>query len=147
MRLRKATKDDIDLLFLWANDAVVRANSFSSEPILFEHHKEWFDEQLHDMNTMIYIYLFNEQPVGQVRINISGKVATVGYSIDEKYRMQGHGKTMLRLLEGQLKEDYPFVEKIRAEVKGENAASIHAFRAVGYDDKCLVFEKRISANY
>jgi len=34
--LRKATLSDIDLLYEWANDPVVRENSFSTESISYD---------------------------------------------------------------------------------------------------------------
>ena len=31
--LRRATESDVNMLFIWANDEMVRQNSFSKEPI------------------------------------------------------------------------------------------------------------------
>ena len=36
--LRNNCKDDIDLLFVWANDFSVRQNSFNSKQISYEEH-------------------------------------------------------------------------------------------------------------
>ena len=40
--LRKAQWEDMDMLFQWANDVVLRKNSFSMVPIAYEEHIAWF---------------------------------------------------------------------------------------------------------
>ena len=44
--LRKATIEDMDLLFQWANDPVVRKNSFSTAEISYEEHTKWYHNLL-----------------------------------------------------------------------------------------------------
>ena len=40
--LRKATYEDMDLIFKWANDSAVRNNAFNQEKIEYQEHKKWF---------------------------------------------------------------------------------------------------------
>lgn len=44
--LRKVTKDDIMLLYNWANDNEVRKNAFNSNYIDINVHKKWFEDKL-----------------------------------------------------------------------------------------------------
>ena len=44
--LRKATIEDRDLLFQWANDPLVRKNSFSTAEIAYEEHVDWYNRVL-----------------------------------------------------------------------------------------------------
>ena len=44
--LREAKWEDMEQLFLWANDKEVRKNSFSMEPISYEEHQEWYEKKL-----------------------------------------------------------------------------------------------------
>lgn len=141
--LRLATEDDTDLLFEWANEETVRKNSFSTEPIIYKNHQEWIHRIMNDENEKIFIFYFGEEPVGQVRVSVRDTVATVGYSIAAKYRSQGYGRAMLLLLEEQLKDFYPDVNRIRAEVKSDNVASMKVFEKTNYCERCLVFEKNI----
>ena len=55
--LRKATIEDMDLLFQWANDSVVRKNSFSTAEISYEEHMKWYHNLLKREDCMQYIYM------------------------------------------------------------------------------------------
>ena len=79
--LRNATIEDRDLLFEWANDAVVRKNSFSTEKISYEEHVNWYNKILDRDDCVQYIYMDGDCPVGQVRITLKDDEAEIGYSI------------------------------------------------------------------
>ena len=70
--LRKATENDVDILFKWANDEVVRKNSFSTGQIKYEDHLAWFDKLLKDSNRIQFILEQNDEGrtslIGQIRI-------------------------------------------------------------------------------
>lgn len=42
--LRKVKIEDLEILFDWANDSLVRTNSFSTKSITISEHKAWFQE-------------------------------------------------------------------------------------------------------
>ena len=44
MKIREANYNDTKLIFNWSNDPLVRAQSFNSNIIEFENHKNWFKE-------------------------------------------------------------------------------------------------------
>ncbi|MCI8993632.1 MAG: GNAT family N-acetyltransferase [Eubacterium sp.] len=141
--LRKAAKEDIDLLFQWANEAEVRANSFSAAQISYEEHTKWFQNMLHDRDRKQYIYMADDVPVGQIRIDISGDTAEVSYSVCDGCRGKGHGEKMLDLLQQKLLTDEPEVHRLIAKVKNGNQRSERAFLKLGYYKKCTVFEMKI----
>lgn len=140
--LRKAKDTDINLLFDWVNDPLTRQNSFHSETIPWEEHRTWFQNVLENPKQQIYIYCNLEQPIGQVRIDISndGFEAKVSYSIAKEYRGFGYGKRMLSLLSKQVKIDFPDIRKFVAEVKPENIASQRCFLDLGYNEMYRVYE-------
>ncbi len=138
--LRKADKNDMDLLFQWANDRTVRNNSFSTKQIQYEEHKQWYQNLLNRTDCIQYIYMQELEAIGQVRLTINGSVAEISYSICEKKRCMGYGKTILRLLYKQVKEDFPQIKKLIAKVKPENIASRKVFTEVGYRECDNVFE-------
>ena len=72
-RMRRVTPEDCALLFEWANDPVVRRNSFSSAKISWEEHTAWFEAMQKRTDCGQYIYLCEEEPVGQARITVSGR--------------------------------------------------------------------------
>lgn len=138
--LRKVTEQDMKLLFEWANEENVRANSFSTAAIEYEEHKKWFKKLLQDESSQQYIYIFDEEETGQIRITISGGKAEVSYSIRADKRNKGHGKKILKLLEEEMQKNFPDVKKIIARVKPENVASQKAFLASGYMEVSRSFE-------
>ena len=138
--LRKVTREDCDLLFVWANDSETRKNAFSTEKICKEEHEKWFARLLQDKHRAQYIYIYNEEPIGQVRIDICSDSAEIDYSICSAKRGMGHGKNLLKLLYNQVICDFPEVKKLIGKVKTENIASQRVFCDVGYVEKYKVFE-------
>ena len=138
--LRKATIEDMDLLFQWANDSVVRKNSFSTAEISYEEHMKWYHNLLKREDCMQYIYMDGDCPVGQVRITLKDDEAEIGYSICAEKRALGYGAKLLALISKKVWEDFPHVKKVYGEVKPENTASQKAFLHAGYTETYRVFE-------
>lgn len=71
IRFRKITKEDVDIIFSWANDPLTRSQSFSSEPIKYESHVEWFNKKISDKKCLFLIGIDDEnEPVGSVRLDL-----------------------------------------------------------------------------
>ncbi len=146
-KFRLATKDDCMLLFEWANDAKVRANSFNSSSISLSEHKEWFYHKLLDKNSMIYIYEKNAVPVGQIRIDLASGEGLISYSIADKYRGKGYGTRILVDISSRVLVDFKDVSKLVGRVKFENNFSSRAFIKAGYAEKKVddyyIYEKML----
>ncbi|WP_418374571.1 GNAT family N-acetyltransferase [Agathobacter sp.] len=138
--LRRANSEDCDLLFKWANDSLVRANSFSTDKISYEEHVRWFDRLMQRKDCLQYIFMDECIPVGQARITICDDVAEVGYSICSEKRNSGYGSKLLKLVVDAVHKELPEVTKIVGKVKSENIASQKAFAKAGYDEKYRIFE-------
>lgn len=141
--LRKATLEDMDLLFVWANEPMVRKNSFITAEISYEEHVEWYHKLLKRNNCQQYIYVVEGEPVGQARITVDGETAEIGYSICAEERGMGHGRMLLQLLKKQVVQDFPEVKKLIGKVKTDNTASRKAFENAGYKEQYMVFEMEI----
>lgn len=140
--LRKATKDDLEILFEWANEKEVRKNSISTDEISFEEHQEWFNNKLNSENCDIYILCKDEIPIGQIRLDYNGNHAVVSYSICSKYRGQGYGQFMLVLAEEKVRQTHKEISIFDAEVKTENIALRKKFEELGYKSVELIkYEK------
>lgn len=131
--LRKAEKNDMDLLFKWANDLVVRSNSFNSDPIPYENHVKWFNKMMEDSTVPQFILMDDDMPVGQIRLNIENDDAEIGYSIESEFRGKGYGHRILQLVADEVRESYPNISTLIAKVKPENAASNRLFESEGYE--------------
>ncbi len=140
VQLREVAADDGELLFQWANDPAVRQNSFHTAPISREEHQTWFERALSDGNTVIYIYLSDGKPIGQVRLNVTAGIGDVDYSICAEERGKGHAKRMLALAQEKLKAEHPEIRRLHAEVKPENTASKRVFAGLGYCERCVCYE-------
>ena len=130
--LRRVTFDDIELLFQWANDPVVRFCSFNSEPILYENHVKWFKRMIEDPTIIQYILMDDDIPVGQIRLNIDGNEAEIGYSVDAKFRGKGYGHKVLKLIAEEVKNNHYGIKSLIAKVKPENMVSNQLFTSEGY---------------
>lgn len=76
--LRKATPEDMKMLFDWANDEDVRRNSFNSNKITWEEHKVWFERLMKDENQYQYILMVDDIPAGQIRLSCEDGKAEIG---------------------------------------------------------------------
>lgn len=139
--LRAAAEEDVDLLFAWANEPLVRQNAFSTKEILYEEHKTWFGRILNDKNSTQYLYVYAGEAIGQIRIQIDGQIAEISYSVCAQKRGQGHGKRMLQLLCEKVKQEFPDVKRLVGQVKPDNIASQAAFRNAGFLEKAVVYEQ------
>ncbi|MCM1258679.1 MAG: GNAT family N-acetyltransferase [Roseburia sp.] len=137
--LRDAEEFDMDLLFQWVNDKEVRKSSFQTKDITYEEHQKWFMDMLHREDARQYIYVLDEEPVGQIRIRLAGEEAEISYSIAPKYRCMGYGKRMISALKRAVQGEYPDIKRLVAQVKPENVASQKVFLDCGYYEKSREF--------
>lgn len=143
LRLEKADYSDIDLLYEWANDTVVRQNSFNSDKIPYDTHVKWFTKMMNDPSVVQYILYDDIVPVGQVRLNIEGDEAEISYSVSPEYRGKGYGRELLRMIYGVVKGDYPKISTLVARVKPDNMKSKSLFEDLGYDLKYLCYIQEV----
>ncbi|MFM7727192.1 MAG: UDP-2,4-diacetamido-2,4,6-trideoxy-beta-L-altropyranose hydrolase [Flavobacteriales bacterium] len=129
---RKATLEDVQLLFAWANDAAVRANSFQSEPIVWENHVQWYSKALETAAIAIWIYSINNLPAAQIRLKVEDNTATINYSVASNFRGQGLGTWLLQHICLLVKIENPRIQHLQGWVKKENIGSVKAFERSGF---------------
>jgi UDP-2,4-diacetamido-2,4,6-trideoxy-beta-L-altropyranose hydrolase len=132
LRLRPAVAEDCCRIWEWANDPAVRAVSFTSEAIPWEQHIAWFTRKLTDANTRLWIAEQDTSPVGQVRFDLEGFVATISVSLDARRRGKNLGALLIWTACQKLFRESG-VEVIHALIKPDNAASIRAFTKAGFE--------------
>ena len=144
INLRKVRPEDIDLLFKWANDPVVRSNSFNIAPIPYENHILWFNKMMDDPSVLQFILESDGLPIGQIRLNITGSTAEIGYSIATEHRGNGYGHIILQMVINEVKENYPDIKKVIARVKKDNAVSRRLFESEGYNTDYLCYSLEVN---
>lgn len=129
--LRPAGPDDCRRIWLWRNDEETRRASFDSSPVPFESHERWYQESLRDRNRKMYVVIAGDEPSGMIRLDLSGREATVGINLAPEWRGRGVGPLALERL-----ADVAFgslgLDRLVAVVKTDNRASLRAFARAGY---------------
>lgn len=129
--LREARSADVDLLYHWVNDPMVRQNAFNTNQINYESHCNWFARCLHSEDVKIYILVKKEIPVGQVRLNIENGEALIDYSIASNYRGHGLGCVIIELISEKV-VSMRNVDYLTAYVKFGNKPSQMVFIKNGF---------------
>jgi len=146
--LRDADYSDMNILYEWANDAETRVNAFNTELIQFDNHKKWLKEKLDSKNTLIYIYHYGKENIGQIRFDIENDTAVIDYTIAPSMRKQGNGYKMMLLAENKIKFEHPEIKILIGKVKKENIASQNVFRKLNFNEinqnDCMRFSKLMS---
>lgn len=141
--LRKAELSDVDLYYEWANDPVVRSNSFNTAHIPYEDHVNWFNKVLKRDDIVLFVLMEDDKAVGQIRISITDAVAEISYSISSEFRGKGYGGKIVSLLIERIKDEMPDIKTVSARVKPDNAASLKVFEREGFAKKEVVFELNV----
>lgn len=132
LHLRRAEQTDSRQYWEWANDPQVRASAFSSDPISWKTHDDWFAKKLCSPTSFLYIALdARELPVGQIRFDTEGSQAEIDLSVDAKARKQGLGPALLELGLRELSRATK-VASVHAFVKSTNDPSKRAFEKAGF---------------
>ena len=133
LKARLTRLEDEALLLRWANDPLVRTNSFNAEIIPAETHRKWFYERLRDSeNCKIYIVETNEGlPIGQVRFQKVEDEWELHYSLAAIGRGQKIGHKMLVVAIDEFRASFDQVT-ILAQVRKNNKASQKALEQLGF---------------
>ena len=123
---------DLMCCFEWANDPVVRGQSYNQSPITLEEHSRWFANKLKDANSYYYILELGGKPVAQIRFQVAESEAVLGYLVSERIRSQGLGTTILSKGIAQLLGDIKRPVRIVGHVKKDNIASQRSFEKLAF---------------
>ena len=130
LSFRKANENDLMRVYDWSNDKVVRQNSYQSDAIKLEDHKNWFLKKISDKNVLFLIGMVNDNPAGIVRYEIKDEYTVVGVLISKEYRGQKLASTFLRTSAIHYFEES--TKPVLAYIKVENAPSIKSFENADY---------------
>ena len=136
---REIKKEDCLKIFEIANDDDVRKFSFNSEKIPLDDHKKWFNNILTDDAVKFYVLEYDDDLIGQLRLDFDEKYPVISISLNKKYRGLGLSKILLahglELIDG----------KVTAYIKKENLRSISFFKSMGFKKEKEVIIKDCEA--
>src|SRR5262249_11385785 len=98
LTLPPATPQDAKLIWGGANDPTVRACAFSREPIPWESHLRWYENQLASPGTRFWVVEEDGEPVGQIRYDRdeAGRAAEISFSVARDHRGRGFGVELIQ---------------------------------------------------
>jgi UDP-2,4-diacetamido-2,4,6-trideoxy-beta-L-altropyranose hydrolase len=131
--IRKVRKDDLMLCYEWANDPMVRAQSFNSNTIPLSEHEQWFNSKLQDPHSFYYILELENNPFAQIRFQVSNSGTILSYLVDQNYRNKGLGTTILSKGIGAFIKDFNKETDIIGFVKFSNIASRRSFEKLNFE--------------
>ena len=146
---RKASLEDMELYYDWANDKLVRESSFITDAIDLKKHQNWFNQKFEDPNCLMLVF-YNEltDNIGQVRFEkLNDNTAFISVSIDQRQRGKGYSKKILIIASDFYLELFKDIE-IEAFIKKTNIFSIKSFEGAGFKFvKNMIFENIDSLLY
>jgi UDP-2,4-diacetamido-2,4,6-trideoxy-beta-L-altropyranose hydrolase len=134
MNFRKATADDVQLVYSWAIDPEVRRFSYSKSEIPWQDHVQWFEKKISDPLCKYFIIEIDNNPVGQIRFDLSEEeqdAYIISYLIDNNWRGKGLGNSVLTKGLQKLIGTCA-VKKVIGYVQDFNTASIKTFNHAGF---------------
>ena len=148
MLIRKARRDDCEIIFNWRNDPISKEMFINTEIISFENHLRWYEESLEDPNRYIYIGEIRSERFGVCRFDFDQKTLTteVSININPVCRGKGLGKALLISSINKFEEEQN--PKLVAYVKKKNFASKKLFEYAGFfqssiHDEIIKYERPV----
>lgn len=135
LKAREAELRDETLLLNWANDPLVRTNSFNSKLISLPSHKKWFQKCLKspDSCRIIIVETQKKLPIGQVRVEKNKYKWVIDFSLASFARKKKIGTKMFLTAINRLKK--MGIMNFKAQVKKKNYVSSKIFKNAGFTEK------------
>lgn len=116
-RLRPATLEDAERLFVWRNDPATRTASHNAGELDWNTHVDWLKRSLEDPNRQLMIALCEDVPVGTVRADKADGMWKLSWTVAPESRGRGIGSAIVKLAVEHVNG------AILAEIKAGNSAS------------------------
>ncbi|TYO98362.1 UDP-2,4-diacetamido-2,4,6-trideoxy-beta-L-altropyranose hydrolase [Geothermobacter ehrlichii] len=144
LMLRRATMNDCESIYRWRNDEETRRHIFDSTVIPFEDHQRWFENSLKNPDQVLLVAEATSGPVGVLRYDLKGESATISVYLVPGGQPPGTGPQLIRSGSEWLRQNYPQVLRIFAEILPENIASQKAFKKAGYIKNHLTYVQELN---
>lgn len=149
--LRPVTMADSESIYAWRNHPETRRYSHNPEPILPEEHEVWFDEILSDPARVLLVGESSKIPLGVIRYDITGDLASVSFYVVPGQAGQGYGAALLLAGNSWLQRNRPEISKVHGQVLQDNTRSLRAFEKAGFrivqkEYCCQLNEYRLDAS-
>jgi UDP-2,4-diacetamido-2,4,6-trideoxy-beta-L-altropyranose hydrolase len=130
--LRPATASDRDSVLAWRNHPEIRRASFDDRPIDADRHAEWFAAALDDESRILLIGEQDGLPIGFLRYDCEGDVATLSAFLAPERIGSGLGSRLMAAGTRWIADHRPQVRRIEAHLRAGNDRSLRALRRAGF---------------
>lgn len=132
--IRLANSEDLDITYEWANHDATRKHAFSKDFIPFENHTNWFLSKLSSSECFYYILTEGKKPIGSIRFDLNGSIATISYLLDPLSHGKGLGTILMKkgLEEMEKLIISNRIEIVQGYVLTANTASLKLFERFGF---------------
>jgi RimJ/RimL family protein N-acetyltransferase len=127
VELRRATLEDAEMLWLWRNDADARAQSRTSEPIMWADHVRWLTSLLADPNRQLFMAEQGDTAVGTVRFDPVDGGHELSITVAPDGRGSGTGRAILTAACSSVR-----TAAVYAVVRNDNEPSRRLFESCGF---------------
>lgn len=133
LSLRRASAEDMEHIFRFANDPLVRSCSFSPEPISLQEHATWYGDRLASQDTIFYVLDLEGVIAALVRFDRNGYEAEIDVAVHSAFRGKGFcSKVLIETAEAAIES--LSVARLKAVVFEENTASRRCFMKAGFSE-------------
>ena len=119
-------KEDVNLLYKWANEFKTRKNSVNSEKITKTEHLNWFNTQIKKNNVDLF-FAYEKKPVGLLMLEEIDNEIYISYNVSKDFRGKGIGSKIINHTVTKFSE-----KNLVGEVLKNNLPSIKIFRNNGF---------------
>lgn len=125
-----------EAIWNWRNDPISREYSFCNKLIPWEEHINWYIKVLNDPKSKVFIGEIAKKPIGIIRFQkLEGNpnIYKVNINIEPLSRGRRIGSELLKLGIQKLRNSDNKFNRIIAEIKIQNEASIRLFKNFGFE--------------
>lgn len=132
--LRKATIQDSQQIFELSNQEYVRKYSINQKPILWETHKNWYQQVLSSKKHLFFIVTnHSNQVLGQIRYERITNYAVISISLSEMLIGKKVSQPLIQQSLMMIQQEWKDIREITAYISNENIASKKTFERVGFE--------------
>ena len=132
--LRLATAEDNYTTYEWSNQEATRKYALNKDFIPFENHTNWFLSKLASAHCMYFILTEEEKPIGSIRFDLNGPIATISYLLDPLTHGRGLGSILMKkgleMFEKLIVSNE--IKIVQGYVLMENIPSVKLFERFGF---------------
>lgn len=133
--LRPVTLDDCKMVFGWRNDPFILTHGSQNREVSWDEHERWFQETVVERRRKMFIVLYQDTPIGQLRFDRERQQdCVISVYLLKAYTGQGLGVQAIRAGCVAIFEAWE-VDRVIACVRTDNPSGRAAFLKAGFAEK------------